>query len=103
MRTPMTNDLIPTSRDLVRLTREKWGLNKAKFGEKIGLTGEFAGRVEHGQQVFSDRNIASGCTHPDPEVRAFWLDYLAAREREQQAAIIEKCFEQNPGQQTIVA
>lgn len=93
MRKPMTPDYIPSSQELVRSTREAWKLNKAKFGERLGLTGEFAGRVEHGHQTFSDKNIIDGSVHPDPEVRAFWFAYRTARNHELDRAILEKCIE----------
>ena len=88
----MTATLIPTSRDLVRTTRESWGQTKREFGKTIGVSGEFAGRVEHGLQVFGDDNIARGISHPDPTVRRFWLAYYGLRQGELQAAIIENCL-----------
>ena len=92
----MTTSLIPSSQELVRATRSAWGLDKRAFGARIGVTGEFAGRVEHGHQVFGVENIARGCTHTDMTVRRFWLDYYALRQGELQAAIIENCFAAQP-------
>jgi hypothetical protein len=88
----MTAPLIPTSRELVRSTREAWGQTKREFGKTIGVSGEFAGRVEHGLQVFSERNIEDGCAHPNTDARAFWLAYRTARRHELDVAIIENCF-----------
>lgn len=88
----MTTPLLPTSRDLVRSTRESWGQTKREFGKTIGVSGEFAGRVEHGLQVFGESNIEVGCTHPNPQARAFWLAYRTTRRHELDVAIIENCL-----------
>ena len=92
MRT-MTHLIIPTSQELVRQTRAAWGLTKEQFAERLGTSGQHAGRIELGQQVFGDNFITPGCTHPDPAVRTFWQEYKTARQHEQDVAIIENCFE----------
>jgi hypothetical protein len=93
MRTPLNAPLIPASRELVRLTREAWGLTKDAFGPRVGYTGEYVGQVEHGLKMFSDKAIAAGCTHADPQVRAFWQAYRTARRHELDVAIIENCMD----------
>jgi hypothetical protein len=88
-------DIIPTSTEVIRLTRSAWQMNKAEFGRKLGLTGEYIGQVEHGKYTFSDDAIASGCSHADSDVRRFWQQYRTARHHELDAAILDKCFETN--------
>ena len=85
----MTPNLIPTSRELVRLTREAWKMTKADFGPKLGFTGEFAGQVEHGHRIFSDDDVTTGCASTDPDLRAFWRAYRTARRHEQDSASYE--------------
>ena len=87
-----TTDLIPTSRELVTLTREGWGMTKEAFGELLGFTGMFVGQVEHASRKFSDKDIEAGCTHPDEQVRRFWQAYRTARRHEQDVAIIEQAI-----------
>lgn len=89
----MTTAILPSSRDLVRLTREKWAMDKRHFGIKLGVTGEYAGQVEHGKRNFSSDLIARGCTHPDADVRTFWQEYRTLRDHELDTAIIESCFD----------
>jgi transcriptional regulator with XRE-family HTH domain len=81
--------IIRDSKDIVQETRKAMALSRADFGRLLGFTGEHIRLVEHGERVFPPNTVNAGIADPDPALRVFWLDYWMARQREDQAAIIE--------------
>lgn len=88
----MTTSIIRESKALVRQARTDMGLSRADFGTRLGFTGEHIRLVEHGLRAFPSETIIAGLTHPDFELRAFWLDYWSLRQREQQQTMIENAL-----------
>ena len=88
----MTSTIIRSSKDLVRQTRLELGLSMRSFGARIGVRGQWVQQVESGAYHFDTDRIGKGLTHPDADIRRFWLDYWGLRQREQQETIIENCI-----------